>query len=189
MKIIYIEDENGKFISEDGKYRFSKLTGKELYAYLTSAKGKEKFFDFYPDDHGDEIGLEVPPSKIKQYLKDKRHKQYLDDIKEKSGIVEMSYDTIINTDGEELSGEEIISDPDADVEAEMLHRIELQTLRKALKILSAEESAMIHALYLSDNPITEAEFGASIGESQQTVHYRKNAILKKIKKFFEKSFC
>ncbi len=43
-KEFYIEDENGCYLSEDGKKRWTKLTGRELYDFLQTKRGKNAFF-------------------------------------------------------------------------------------------------------------------------------------------------
>ena len=40
----YIKDENGTVLSSDGQTRFKVIEGAELYSYLNSESGKDKYF-------------------------------------------------------------------------------------------------------------------------------------------------
>lgn len=42
MAIYYYEDQNGKYSSHTDARRFSRVSGKEAYAYLKSAEGKTR---------------------------------------------------------------------------------------------------------------------------------------------------
>lgn len=190
MKEFYIKDENGKYISADGQCRFSKLKGRALYAYLNSAEGKTKRFLIEKDDRGVEIGVEVTdPKIIEETDAVSGHEYYLRKQEKKSGLQTVSIDAAITTDGEELSGEEAISDPDADIEAEVMHQMDLQTLHRALELLSPSEMEILYALYLSENPISERAYARMLGVPNMTLNDRKKAIFKKIRIFFEKSPC
>ena len=47
MAIYYYEDQNGKYSSHTDARRFSRVSGKEAYAYLKSAEGKTRRFMKY----------------------------------------------------------------------------------------------------------------------------------------------
>ena len=173
MKEFYIKDENGKYISADGQCRFSKLKGRALYAYLNSAEGKTKRFLIEKDDRGVEIGVEVTdPKIIEETDAVSGHEYYLRKQEKKSGLQTVA-----------------ISDPDADIEAEVMHQMDLQTLHRALELLSPSEMEILYALYLSENPISERAYARMLGVPNMTLNDRKKAIFKKIRNFFEKSPC
>ena len=55
MSIYYIENENGTFLSPDGKRRFIRLRGKAACRYLSSPEGKQKrFFKTTTEESGGE---------------------------------------------------------------------------------------------------------------------------------------
>ena len=59
IKIYYIEDKNGKYVSEDGTRRFTKLEGREAYAFLKTPKGKKKrFMRISSIEDNEEINIE-----------------------------------------------------------------------------------------------------------------------------------
>ena len=53
-----------------------------------------------------------------------------------------------------------------------------------MKTLSEEELALITALYLRGEPLTEAEYADQIGVTQQALNKRKKTIFKKIRNYF-----
>ena len=189
MAIYYIENENGTFLSEDGKRRFIRLCGREAYDYLRSAEGKKKRFmkTSTQEDGGEEEYVEVPLAYMRKHRKDERREQYVSDCIEGSGVITISLYAMENDDTVDYaSGEELISDPASDVESEVFRKMEKETLRKALEMLTEDEMKIIKAMYFSDRPVTEREMAADLGISQGSVHKRKQAIFRKIKNFFEK---
>ena len=183
MKKFYIYDENGKYFSVDGQQRFTLLSGKALFIYLKTPEGKKKHFDIEIDDNGDEIGVEIPPCEIKNHLVAKRHDQYLRDCEDESEITVVSFSAGMTDEGEELFGEETIAD-DEDVQAVVLKKMNLDTLRYALTQLNLEEKALINAMFLNEKTLSVREYAKELGIGVMTVCDRKNAILRKLKKFF-----
>ncbi len=187
MKIFYVIDENGQYKSEDGTTRFSRLCGEELYAYLQTPEGSKKVFNTDLDDNGDEIGIEVPESEVKEHLVEKRRKQYVQDTQKASGFIMVSINTELEgVDGESMTYADIIAndEDDDDFIKAMQKKADLQTLRYALSTLLPDEFDLIFHLYLLDTPNTESEYGERIGKTQQAVHKKKKCILKKMKSFF-----
>ena len=188
MAIYYYEDQNGKYRSYASARRFSRVSGKEAYIYLKSAEGKAKRFMKANDyeDGGDEVFVEIPAEYIKNYRQDERRKQYVNDIRENTGFTEISL-YAMQGDGNPndlLSGEELIADESVDVVAEVMHKMELETLRKALLSLSESEYQLIYDLFLKDNPLTERDLSKKYKVSQPIIHKRKMQIFEKLRKFF-----
>jgi hypothetical protein len=84
-------------------------------------------------------------------------------------------------------GEEDIADPDADVEKAVIRQFETERLYEALRRLSAEEMELVELLFLADETMTESEYAAFCGICQSTAHWRKGAVLAKLKIFLEES--
>ena len=190
MAIYYYEDQNGKYSSHTDARRFSRVSGKEAYAYLKSAEGKTKRFmksnDY--DDGGEDVFVEIPAEFIRDYRQGERREQYVNDIREDAGFTEISL-YAMQGDGNPndlLSGEELIADESVDVVAEVMHKMELETLRKALRSLSESEYQLIYDLFLKDNPLTERDLSKIYKVSQPIIHKRKMQIFEKLRKFFEK---
>ena len=190
MAIYYYEDQNGKYSSHTDARRFSRVSGKEAYAYLKSAEGKTRRFMKSNDyeDGGDDVFVEIPAEYIRDYRQGERREQYVNDIREDAGFTEISL-YAMQGDGNPndlLSGEELIADESVDVVAEVMHKMELETLRKALLSLSEDEYQLIYDLFLKDNPLTERDLSKKYKVSQPIIHKRKMQIFEKLRKFFEK---
>jgi FixJ family two-component response regulator len=61
--------------------------------------------------------------------------------------------------------------------------MDLQALHEALKNLTPKEYDLIYKLYLSPNPMTERQISALAGIPQQTINCRRQAVLRKLRKF------
>lgn len=185
MIIFYIENENGNYFSENGNRRFQKLTGQKVFEFLKSEAGKgRRFMKVNDDGELNKVYVEVPRDAIKAIRKDERRKQYLSDCRNASGYVVISLYAAEMCKDDCASGEELIADDNCDIENEVLHNMNLEKLRKALRTLSKDEMLLINALFLSNEPVTEKELAEVFGISQQAVHKRKKAVLLKLKNFF-----
>lgn len=108
---------------------------------------------------------------------------YLKRMERESGFQTVSMSSLII--GDELyNGEEIIADPDADVVAEVMQKIALETLETALDSLSAEEFAIIHHMYLAEETLSEREYARVLGVPRMTLRYWKMQALEKVRKYF-----
>ena len=97
----------------------------------------------------------------------------------------VSANTLVSVPGEEsLELLDTIAGEDDDVETETIHRLDLETLRRALQTLTKEEYRIIYCLYLSKTPLSEKTIAKHLGMSQQAVSKRKRAISEKLKTFF-----
>ncbi len=185
MSIFYVENENGTYLSQDGKRRFERLTGKKAYEYLKSKRGQRFFKTYSEEENGVPIYVQSPSDNLNIGRTLERHEQYVRDCKEASGIEMVTFD-LIYRNGEELAGEEIFCDENANVEELGISNIDIETLHKALVSLSKEEFELINMLYLTKEPLTQRQVGELLGISQTAVFKRKEVILKKLKNFFKK---
>ena len=60
----YIKDNNGIYLSTDGKIRYTLLEGKALYDFLKTESGRSKCFHVDIDENGNKIGIEAEPKMI-----------------------------------------------------------------------------------------------------------------------------
>ncbi len=185
MIIFYVESKNGNYSSENGNRRFDKLTGQKVFDFLKSEAGKgRRFMKVNDDGELNKVYVEVPSEQVRAIRKDERHKQYLSDCRNASGYVVISLYAAEMSKDDCSSGEELIADENCDIENEVLHNMNLEKLRKALRTLSKEEMVLINALYLSDEPVSERKLAEIINVPQKTINYRKRRILEKLKNFF-----
>lgn len=75
----------------------------------------------------------------------------------------------------ESTGEEVIPDPDADVEENILHTLAVQRVREVVDALPEEDVALLRALYLQTPPLTLRAYSEKTGIPVMTLHYRKAA--------------
>lgn len=187
MKTYYVKNNNGNYLSEDGKTRYKKLCGRAAYTYLRDDEGKHKRFVKISDAGDfDEVFIEIDTDSISTFRVDERREQYMRDTKKESGIYVISIYACEGqgNDDDKVSGEELIADESIDLESEALRRIDVDTLRKALKSLDEEEMELITALYLSKVPMSESKLAQKLGVSQPMIYKRKIAIFEKIRKYF-----
>lgn len=178
----------GVTFTDADKERLKQLYGGYTCAYLKSAEGKTRRFMKSNDyeDGGDDVFVEIPAEYIRDYRQGERREQYVNDIREDAGFTEISL-YAMQGDGNPddlLSGEELIADESVDVVAEVMHKMELETLRKALLYLSEDEYRLIYDLFLKDKPMTERELAKAMRIPRMTLNSRKHAIFEKLKKYF-----
>ena len=181
IKVFYIEDKNGQYVSADGSKRWTRLTGQALYDFLQTERGKKTYFFVDTDDNGVAIGVEIRNTELASNLKgDKNHGDYLKQVRDESGYITVSFDYFETEDGTS-TGDEVIPNNDDSIENDVLRQFDLETLRRALDTLTEDEYALICALYLQDEPMTESEYANQKGTTQQAINKRKKAILKKLR--------
>ena len=64
IKVFYIEDNNGQYVSADGSKRWTRLTGQALYDFLQTERGKKTYFFVDTDDNGVAIGVEITDKEL-----------------------------------------------------------------------------------------------------------------------------
>ena len=182
-KIFYILDDNGEFLSEDGKKRYRALTGQALYQYLRSEEGKKKYFDVWQDDdRAVMVGVEVPPERAKIYAAEQRRRRYIKDVMQALDISHTSLDIITDMETNDINGEQILS-LGVSIEEDLIEKIEREELHKAIKKLSKEEQEFIKALFFDG--YSERDYAKKMGVYHNAIHKKKARILKKLKNFLK----
>lgn len=121
-----------------------------------------------------------------------REKYFMKDLKQGRVNVDQENMTVTYIPGREISYESLLEAdwdfPSADRPAEdLLIRAQLmEKLEEALHILSDEEMELIQELFYLER--TEREAAKLFQVSQNTVHYRKNKVLEKLKGAMKKFF-
>ena len=86
IKVFYIEDNNGQYVSADGSKRWTRLTGQALYDFLQTERGKKTYFFVDTDDNGVAIGVEITNKDQQVMLEtDKRRRRYVSESQKESG--------------------------------------------------------------------------------------------------------
>ena len=123
--------------------------------------------------------MEVTEEEYVSYYKDKRRQRYIEERAKKFGT--FSYDALTT---EEFNGEDILSDPNSDVEEEVQIRYFTEKLRTALSELTDDERIIITLHYYKE--ISERELAKKYGISQQAISKRIKKIREKLKSIFER---
>ena len=145
----YIKDNNGIYLSTDGKIRYTLLEGKALYDFLKTENGRSRCFHVDLDENGNKIGSEAEPKMITACAAQRERDRYRYKVMTKLNITIVSANTLVSVPGEDdLELLDTVADEDVDLEAEAMHDLDLETLKKALQTLTKEEYRIIHCLYI-----------------------------------------
>lgn len=137
----------------------------------------------YPDANEDVIAVLRTTERKMQY------QEY--DLKTDQTVISQADQTITTIPGREDSLERLAEQEvqfaaeTESVEETVLRRLQYAQLHRALSLLSDDERELIDRLFFRGQ--TEREAAAEMGIYHNAVHKRKNRILGKLKKFFEKN--
>lgn len=161
------------FILEDGKYIEMPYEEFNRRRQEDESCREKRFLSL----HG--MLMEVTEEEYVSYYKDKRRQRYIEERAKKFGT--FSYDALTT---DEFNGEDILSDPNSNVEAEVQARYFTEKLRTALSELTDDERILITLHYYKD--ISESELAKKYGISQQAISKRIKKIREKLKSIIEK---
>lgn len=180
----YIKNDNGNILSMDGKTRYTLLEGKAAYDFLKTEDGKRRCFYVETDDDGNKTGIEINPEMVTACNEQRERDRYRAKVKAEMNISIVSSNTTVSVAGEDdIEMIETFADDETDVEKSAMHNLELEALRMALSKLPPKEYDLIYHLFLADEPLTERQYGEVRGIPQKTINCRKQAILRKLKKY------
>ena len=161
------------FILEDGKYIEMPYEEFNRRRQEDESCREKRFLSL----HG--MLMEVTEEEYVSYYKDKRRQRYIEERAKKFGT--FSYDALTT---DEFNGEDILADPNSNVEAEVQARYFTEKLRTALSELTDDERILITLHYYKD--ISESELAKKYGISQQAISKRIKKIREKLKSIIEK---
>lgn len=182
------------FIWKDGKYNgkdteWLEINGEE-FACLKENEPKRRFIPNYDEDdpESDVFLYEATKEDYNEWNRDQMRYHYREKVFHKKYKFVSLDDLVSEEDEEGLTWAEIIpdtSEEDAAAHEEWLewHEKALIALRETITELKPEEKELINLIFLKnpDNK-SEVEIAKEKGIPQQTLNYRKNALLKKMKK-------
>lgn len=175
----YVIDKNGEYSSHDGKIKYRKLEGSEIYYYLSSGNGKGKRFYIEED-----IGIEVIKEKEHIVRNYERHKQYIGEIYENFPYEVISF--FAEVPGLDIDGEEVAKDEDTDVFKQALYNLVVEDLYEGIEKLDVIEKHIIESLYLKIPPKRQCDIAKELGVSQPVISKKLSSAKKKLKKFLKK---
>ena len=183
MSIYFVQSQYGQYRSENKSRSFDRLEGAKAHKYLRVHKGLSFITTLTDDPDGEAVFIEVPDKFRKEVVSEKNHQRYVISAIKGSNIEAVSFQQLFS-EKEELTYEDIIASPYANVEDIVIRKIDRETLRLALSTLSDYEMMIVDALFLSDSPISERELSRRLGIPQKTLNNRKKRILNKLRSFF-----
>ena len=120
--------------------------------------------------------MEVTEEEYISYYKDKRRQRYIEERAKKFGT--FSYDALTT---DEFNGEDILVDPNSDIETEVQTRYFTEKLRAALSALSEEERVLIKKHFFDG--LSQVEISREYGVNQSNISRKISRILLKLKNF------
>ncbi len=154
------------------------INGKEFYQLITSPTGKGRYFIDM-----DDFMIEATEKDYLEWRKEKNHSDYLHSYDPENSPLSF-YSDLITEDG---NGEEVIRSESDSTEDIVLHTLELEKLKSALKLLEHPEYLLIHDLFLSSSCKTQVELTQRLGLTQAGISRQKKRILEKLKNLVIKS--
>ena len=121
--------------------------------------------------------MEVDEDFYKDYYRQKDRDEYLTWRTKNKDISYSDYDT------EEFNGEDLLVDPNEDVEKRVVDKLMAEQIRRVVSLLPSEEQELIEALFFRG--YSERQWSKISGIPQRTICYRKNVILQKLKKIIK----
>ena len=180
----FIKDENGNYYSENRKTRYTMFEGEELIKFLKDTKGEPRYFHMEIDEEGNRYVFETDRERALKMKREMDHIWYKEQCKKSFGYQIVSANSICDICETETELIENISyEDDMSIEDLIVSSINLKKLRCILKKLKHDEYELIYLLYLCKDPLTIREYANIKSIPVMTAHCRKQAVLKKIKKF------
>ena len=125
-----------------------------------------------------DISFEVTKEQYEEYYRERRRAKYLEEVDIANGL---AYYQALDTDS--YLGEELIRNKTQLTEDIVENEDLIEKMLKSLEQLSEKEKELIKEIFFSGK--TERELSAETGIPQTTISYRKQQILKKLKKLLE----
>ena len=133
---------------------------KEFYLYVNGQRGK------------------VSEDIYKVYWREREHEKYLEQVDRKNHLLFFSS---LDQDGHFA---ETLVDESVDVEKIVETQMMIEAVRNAISKLNAEERDIIERLYFNDETLSSV--ARDKGVTYQTIQWRKDRILRKLKEILEK---
>ncbi|MDR1565107.1 MAG: hypothetical protein LBS74_09135 [Oscillospiraceae bacterium] len=164
---------------------WQEISGQEFLALVRAVDSPKRHFiklDSSELDGADgAVVMEASETVYAEWKREKNHRAYLRSVAKDTSVV--SYHALEGEDG--TFGEELLVDTSLDIEQDFIRSQEPELLRTALSRLSEDERQMIEYLYLSANPGTVRGYEEMTGIPKSTVNRRQQAVLAKLKNFFD----
>ena len=178
----YLKDKNGTIPASNGQGMFRVIQGKELNDFLKEECNRKRCFYTFRNDT-ENIGIECSEEEYKEIKAIKNRENYIRKRQNETAFKEISSNQIVDDSEEDIEMIDTIEDENSNVEEICEKKERYEKLYKAIEMLSDEEKDMIIKFFFLEKPMTERQYAEEKGLHYMTIHNRKVALLKKIKKF------
>lgn len=134
--------------------------------------------------------IQVSEEVYREFMRaEEKERYFMRRLKKGRFLVDSEQQTVTYIPSREASYEQLLEEdwdfpsPGETVDDTAVKMYLLEKLQEALHSLSDEEMTLIQELFYLEK--TEREAAALFQLSQNTIHYRKNRVLEKLKRFFE----
>ncbi len=163
------------------------IGGKEFYELVNKPENaKRKFIPWYDEDGEikDTFLYEATEEAYRDWDKQRKHEARLKKHYYDERMLFVDWDEVVYYDDvDPITRADMIPDPDAHV-GPTDDELFVSDLYKALETLNEEERKLVDLLFLNNDGRSEVKIARELGIPQQTLNYRKNVILKKLRAWF-----
>lgn len=187
MKKIYLVKKDPKQPAGEGNWNM--LNGYEFAKFLETEEGSLRKNNFSRIDGADNndviIIIESDPVTALEDDRTRMLANFRAKRNEKIGYKTVSYYGIPDEDSW-FDAEESIPDDETNVEDDVVRKLEIEALIRAIKLLPERDQILIEEMFLEDR-LTEKKFAQKHGISQKGANKRKNAALDRLRKILEEN--
>lgn len=187
MKTVYLVKKNPDVSSENN---WNIMNGAQFHRFLNTPEGQmrknsfQKIEALSASDRTIVIEVDMETAKIMDAEK-KRAKRIR--VRNASIGYEIISYNCIRIGNDELNGEEILGDPEKNVETAALRNMAAEQLHIAIGGLTEEEQTFVYELFFSKPMHSERSYARMIGITRTELQLRKRTVFRKIRQFLENS--
>ena len=165
------------------------MDGRAFAAFMKTPEGRSRRpgFAVLPGRGEDDaiIVAECGEDTVRKWRSAANREDYVRRRNARHGAVICSFPVFWTLPEDGCCGEEAFWDDGQNVEEIVERRLAREELREALRSLGAEERDLVEKLYLYEPRMTEEEYAAAAGIRRHQVSYRKQQVLKKLRRQLE----
>ena len=156
----------------------------EFAMFMKTEEGKLRRKDFGQLDGADIDDtiyvIECGGEKAKELKKESNRRRYLRKNEKESGFLIVSYEeTALNEEKDDK--DDLVMDPNIDVEAEVIDHLMIEKLMPVIAQLSMDEYDLLYNVVLSDSRMNLNEYSKQMNIPYSTVSYRYKKVINRLK--------
>lgn len=186
MKKIYLVKKNPALPA--GEDNWIIMNASEFAVFISTPEGEARRRNFgrlNACDVDDEIiyaecGIDV----AKEWKSVQNRSEYIENRNKQTNFKVVSYNAYC-IENESITGEELLEDSNCNVEDEVIRKTQIDLLYISVGLLEEIEQEAVKMMFLSEDKLTETEFGDLFGMNRNEVHYLKMCVIKKLRKLMK----